>query len=187
MYASEEFRTAFRQDLETPRGGRLDWKRFIIDHVAAPSLKATEGRSLADVALERGEEPLDSFLNLAIEDELQTWFVLTFAEEERIARFVADPRLIIGLSDGGAHVDQHCDAGYPTYLIGTWSRDKQLLNLEHAVKRLTSEPADLFGIADRGRLAPGMAADVTIFDYNTINSAPRQHALRICRAAACAS
>jgi N-acyl-D-amino-acid deacylase len=82
------------------------------------------------------------------------------------------------LSDGGAHVDQHCDAGYPTYLIGTWSRDKQLLTLEHAVKRLTSEPADLFGIADRGRLAPGMAADFTIFDYNTINSAPRQHAVR---------
>jgi N-acyl-D-aspartate/D-glutamate deacylase len=63
-------------------------------------------------------------------------------------------------------------------LIGTWSRDKQLLTLEHAVKRLTSEPADLFGIADRGRLAPGMAADFTIFDYNTINSAPRQHAVR---------
>jgi N-acyl-D-amino-acid deacylase len=178
LYKSEEFRSAFREDLKTPRAGRLDWKRFIIDQVAAPSLKATEGRSVGDVALERGEEPLDSFLNLAIEDELQTWFVLTFADEERIARFVADPRLIIGLSDGGAHVDQHCDAGYPTYLIGTWSRDKQLLNLEHAIKRLTSEPADLFDIADRGRLAPAMAADVTIFDYNTINSAPRQHALR---------
>jgi len=178
LYASDGFRSAFRQELSTPRAGRLDWKRFIIDQAVTPSLKAYEGRSVAEVAAERGEEPLDSFLNLAIEDELRTWFVLTFAEEERIGRFVADPRLIIGLSDGGAHVDQHCDAGYPTYLIGTWSRDKQLLTLEHAVKRLTSEPADLFGVADRGRLAPGMAADFTIFDYNTINSAPRQHAVR---------
>ena len=177
LYASDEFRSDFRQELSTPRAGRLDWKRFIIDQAVTPSLKAYEGRSVAEVAAERGEEPLDSFLNLAIEDELRTWFVLTFAEEERIGRFVADPRLIIGLSDGGAHVDQHCDAGYPTYLIGTWSRDKQLLTLEHAVKRLTSEPADLFGVADRGRLAPGMAADFTIFDYNTINSAPRQHAV----------
>ena len=177
LYASDEFRTDFRQELSTPRAGRLDWKRFIIDQAVTPSLKAYEGRSVAEVAAERGEEPLDSFLNLAIEDELRTWFVLTFAEEERIGRFVADPRLIIGLSDGGAHVDQHCDAGYPTYLIGTWSRDKQLLTLEHAVKRLTSEPADLFGVADRGRVAPGMAADFTIFDYNTINSAPRQHAV----------
>ncbi len=178
FYASDEFRGAFRQELKTPRAGRLDWSRFIVDQTVAPRLKAYEGRSLAEVARQRGEEPLDAFLNLAIEDGLQTWFVLTFAEEERIARFVADPRLIIGLSDGGAHVDQHCDAGYPTYLIGTWSRDKQLLSLEHAVKRLTAEPADLFGITDRGRLAPGMAADFTIFDYNTINSAPRQHPVK---------
>jgi Amidohydrolase family len=81
-------------------------------------------------------------------------------------------------SDGGAHVAEHCDANYPTYLIGTWSRDKQLLSLEHAVKRLTSEPAELFGLADRGRLMRGMAADFVIFDYQTINSAARQHAVR---------
>jgi N-acyl-D-amino-acid deacylase len=147
----------------------------VIDQVTSPSLKACEGKSVAEIARKRGEEPLHCFLNIAIEDELQTWFVITFAEEERISRFVADPRLMIGLSDGGAHVGEHCDANYPTYLIGTWSRDKQLLSLEHAVKRLSSEPADLFGIAERGRIAPGMAADFAIFDYNTINSAPRQH------------
>jgi N-acyl-D-aspartate/D-glutamate deacylase len=177
LYASGEFRDTFRQELKSRRAGQLDWKRFMIDQTVAPKLKACEGRSVAEVALERGEEPLDCFLNLAIEDELQTWFVLTFAEEERIARFVADPRLMIGLSDGGAHVDQHCDAGYPTYLIGTWSRDKQLLSLEHAVKRLTSEPADLFGLSNRGRLAPQMGADFAIFDYTAINSAPRQHSV----------
>lgn len=178
LYASDDFRRGFAADLKTPRAGRLDWKRVIIDQVVAPGLKAYEGRSVAEVALERGEEPLDSFLNIAIEDELQTWFVITFAEEERISRFVADSRLMIGLSDGGAHVGEHCDAHYPTFLIGTWSRDKQLLSLEHAVKRLTSEPADLFGITDRGRLTPGMAGDFAIFDYNTINSAPRQQAVR---------
>lgn len=187
LYASDEFRSDFRQELSTPRAGRLDWKRFIIDQAVTPSLKAYEGRSVAEVAAERGEEPLDSFLNLAIEDELRTWFVLTFAEEERIGRFVADPRLIIGLSDGGAHVDQHCDAGYPTYLIGTWSRDKQLLTLEHAVKRLTSEPADLFGVADRGRLAPGWRP----ISRSSITT--RSTRLRVsmrsmtCQAAACAS
>ncbi|MBV8358142.1 MAG: D-aminoacylase [Deltaproteobacteria bacterium] len=178
LYASDDFRRGFAADLKTPRAGRLDWQRFMIDQVASPGLKAYEGKSVAEIARERGEEPLDCFLNIAIEDDLQTWFVITFAEEERISRFVADSRLMIGLSDGGAHVGEHCDAHYPTYLIGTWSRDKQLLSLEHAVKRLTSEPADLFGLADRGQLAPGMAADFAIFDYNTINSAPRQHAVR---------
>jgi N-acyl-D-aspartate/D-glutamate deacylase len=178
LYASDDFRQGFAADLKTPRAGRLDWQRFMIDQVASPSLKACEGKSVAEIAHGRGEEPLDCFLNIAIEDDLQTWFVITFAEEERISRFVTDSRLMIGLSDGGAHVSEHCDAHYPTYLIGTWSRDKQLLSLEHAVKRLTSEPADLFGLADRGRLAPGMAGDFAIFDYNTINAAPRQHAVR---------
>ena len=178
LYASDEFRRSFRTDLKTPRAGRLDWSRVAISQVVSPSLKAFEGKSVAEVAQQRNEDPLDSFLNIAIEDDLQAWFVITFAEEERISRFVADPRLMIGLSDGGAHVAEHCDANYPSYLIGTWSRDKQLLSLEHAVKRLTSEPAELFGLADRGRLMRGMAADFVIFDYQTINSAARQHAVR---------
>jgi N-acyl-D-amino-acid deacylase len=178
LYASDEFRRSCSADLKTPRAGRLDWSRVAISQVGSSSLKGFEGKSVAEVAQQRGEEPLDSFLNIAIEDDLQAWFVITFAEEERISRFVADSRLMIGLSDGGAHVAEHCDANYPTYLIGTWSRDKQLLSLEHAVKRITSEPAELFGLTDRGRLMPGMAADFVIFDYQTINSAPRQHAVR---------
>jgi len=178
LYASDDFRRGFAADLKRPRAGGLDWKRVVIDQVTSSALRPYEGKSVAEVAAQRAEEPLDSFLNVAIEDELETWFVITFAEEERISRFVADSRLMIGLSDGGAHVSEHCDANYPTYLLGTWSRDKQLLTLEHAVKRLTSEPADLFNLADRGRLAPGMAADFAIFDYDRINSAPRQHAVR---------
>jgi N-acyl-D-amino-acid deacylase len=178
LYASEEFRRSFRADLQTPRAGRLDWRNVAVSQVVSPSLKAFESKSVAEIAEKRNEDPLDSFLNIAIEDDLQAWFVITFAEEQRISRFVADPRLIIGLSDGGAHVAEHCDANYPTYLLGTWSRDKQLLSLEHAVKRLTSEPAELFGLTDRGRLMPGMAADFVIFDYQKINSAPRQHAVR---------
>jgi N-acyl-D-aspartate/D-glutamate deacylase len=178
LYASDDFRREFAADLQKPRAGRLDWERVVVEQVGSPSLKPCEGKSVAESARQRGEEPLHCFLNIAIEDELETWFVITFAEEERIARFVADSRLMIGLSDGGAHVGEHCDANYPTYLLGTWSRDKQLLSLEHAVKRLTSEPADLFGLADRGRLAPGMAADLAIFDYHSVNSAPRQQAVR---------
>jgi N-acyl-D-aspartate/D-glutamate deacylase len=178
LYRSDDFRARFAADLTTPRAGRLDWTRVVIDQVASPDLKRFEGLPVAEVAHERGEKPLDCYLNVALEDNLQTWFVITFAEEERIARFVADSRLVIGLSDGGAHVGEHCDANYPTYLLGTWSRDKQLLTLEHAVKRLTSEPADLFGITDRGRIGPGMAADFAIFDYGTVNSAPRQRQLR---------
>ena len=59
----------------------------------------------------------------------------------------------MALGDGGAHVDMLCDSGYPTYLLGTWVREKQAITLEEGVRRLTSDPADLFGIKDRGRLA----------------------------------
>src|SRR5271154_884259 len=81
---------------------------------------------------------------------------------------ITDPRVLVGLSDGGAHVDMLCDAGYCTYLLGRWVRERQALTLEHAVKRITSEPADFFGIQRRGRLRPGLAADITIFDYYTV-------------------
>jgi N-acyl-D-amino-acid deacylase len=80
---------------------------------------------------------------------------------------------MIGLSDGGAHVDMLCDAGYCTYLIGTWVREREVMTLEHAVKRITSEPAALFGITQRGRIAPGLAADFAVFDLTRIGSKKR--------------
>jgi len=95
------------------------------------------------------------------------------ANEDRIPELISDPRVIVGLSDGGAHVDMLCDSGYATYLLGHWVREKQAITLEHEVKRLTSEPADFFGIKNRGRLLPGMAADVAVFDYNTVGSNKR--------------
>jgi N-acyl-D-amino-acid deacylase len=94
-------------------------------------------------------------------------------DEERVVRKFSDPRTLIGISDGGAHVDMLCNAGYPSYLLGTFVREKQAIALEHAVKRITSEPAQFFGITDRGVLRPGMAADITVFDFNTIGSPER--------------
>ena len=81
--------------------------------------------------------------------------------------------MLIALGDGGAHVDMLCDAGYPTYLLGTWVRERQIMTLEQAITRLTAQPADLFGIKGRGRLAVGQAADIAIFDPDTIGSASR--------------
>jgi N-acyl-D-aspartate/D-glutamate deacylase len=93
--------------------------------------------------------------------------------EERVARKFSDPRTMIGISDGGAHVDMLCNAGYPTYLIGNFVRERRALTLEHAIKRITSEPARFFGIVGRGELALGMAADITIFDFDRIGSPER--------------
>jgi N-acyl-D-aspartate/D-glutamate deacylase len=85
--------------------------------------------------------------------------------------------MLLGLGDGGAHLDMLCDSGYPTYMLGTWVREKRVLTLEEAVRRMTSDPADFFGIRDRGRVAPGLAADLVLFDPATIGSAGRPERL----------
>src|SRR5437588_12821297 len=96
---------------------------------------------------------------------------------DRMAEILNDPSILIGLGDGGAHLDMLCDSGYPTYVLGTWVRERGALTLEEAVRRMTSDPADFFGIRDRGRLAPGMAADVAIFDARTVASGGRPERL----------
>ena len=80
---------------------------------------------------------------------------------------------MIGLGDGGAHVDMLCDSSYPTHLLGTWVRERQAMTLERAVQKITSEPAELFGISGRGRLKEGNWADVTIFDPENVGSPER--------------
>src|SRR5438034_1293123 len=87
-------------------------------------------------------------------------------------RLLMHPATMIGLSDAGAHASQLCDACAPTELLGTWVRERGVLSLEEAVRRLTTQPAEVFGIADRGRLAPGLAADVTVFDPATVGCSP---------------
>jgi N-acyl-D-aspartate/D-glutamate deacylase len=81
--------------------------------------------------------------------------------------------VLLGLGDGGAHLDMLCDSGYPSYVLGTWVREHGALTLEEAVRRMTSDPADFFGIGDRGRLREGLAADITIFDPRAVGSVGR--------------
>lgn len=175
IYADAGFRTAFRDSLKRPAIFNGRWERLTVKQVGKPELQRLVGKTVAEVARERGCDGIDAFLDLAVEDDLNVEFSMELfnADESRIPELLTDNRTMIGLSDGGAHVDMLCDAGYCTYLIGTWVRDRQALTLEHAIKRITSEPADLFGIKDRGRLMPGMAADVAIFDFNTVGSNKR--------------
>jgi N-acyl-D-aspartate/D-glutamate deacylase len=175
FYRETRFRDAFREALKTPAIFSGKWQRAMIHEVANPALAHLVGRSVLDVARERGRDAVDTFLDLAIEDELKMQFTyeLFNADESRIPELIRDSRTMIGLSDGGAHVDMLCDAGYCTYLLGTWVREREALTLEHAVKRITTDPAGLMGITQRGRIAPGLAADFAIFDLATVGSNKR--------------
>lgn len=172
VLSDPEFRAAFKQALKRPLIFTAKWELATVLEATAASLKGYEGRTVASIAAERNADAVDTFLDLAIEDELRMQFnyELFNADESRIPELITDPRTMIGLSDGGAHVDSLCDAGYCTYLLGTWVRDKEVMSLERAVQRITTEPAALFGITERGRIAPGLAADFAIFDLATIGS-----------------
>ena len=175
FYRDAEFRAAFRKEMETPKVFSGRWDRAVVHEVTNPAMKSLIGKNVAQIAKERGKDGLDTFLDLAIEDnlELQYTYELFNATEEKIPDLITDPRVMIGLSDGGAHVDMLCDAGYATYLLGTWVREKSVLTLEHAVKRLTSEPAAFFGLSQRGKIQKGLAADFAIFDLKTVGSQKR--------------
>jgi N-acyl-D-amino-acid deacylase len=175
VYRDPKFRQEFREALKRPAVFNGKWERLEVKEVANPAFRPLLGRNVAEIARERGCDGVDAFLDLALEDNLGMEFTMELfnADESRIPELITDSRVLVGLSDGGAHVDMLCDAGYCTYLLGRWVREKQVMTIEQAVKRITSEPADFFGLKSRGRLLPGMAADVVVLDYNTVGSNKR--------------
>ncbi|MCP5156250.1 MAG: amidohydrolase family protein [Ectothiorhodospiraceae bacterium] len=174
VYADRAFRDAFRADLQSPLGFG-NWERIAMHEVRAPELKAFEGMSIAEIARAQGKDGVDTLLDLTLADDLDIELTMSSwnTRVDRMAELLGNPAILIGLGDGGAHLDMLCDSGYPTYLLGTWVRERGALSLEEAVRRLTSDPADMFGITDRGRLRPGLAADITVFDPATVGSGNR--------------
>jgi len=174
VYADRAFRDHFREDLKKPMTFG-NWSRVRVHEVRSPALKAFELQSIADIAKAQGKDGVDTFLDLTLQDDLEIEFTLsTFNHRvDRMKEILGNRDILIGLGDGGAHVDMLCDSGYPTYLLGTWVREHQALTLEEGVRRLTSDPADFYGIKDRGRLRTGLAADIAIFDPQTVGSSNR--------------
>lgn len=174
IYADPGFRQTFREEMDRRRIFAGQWGRMVIIDAKSPEVQAhvASKKTVAQIARDQGKEPIDAFLDLAIADELELLFDLQAFnfEPEGVKNLVSDPRFLIGLSDGGAHVDMLCDVGYATYLLGRWVRENQVLTLEEGVRRLTSVPADFFGIPKRGRIAQGLVADLTLFDPDTVNA-----------------
>ncbi|MEY2471232.1 MAG: hypothetical protein QOK28_561 [Actinomycetota bacterium] len=150
------------------------WDTFeVMESRAHPELV---GRTVSDIAAERGAEPLDVLLDLAGDESdlyaLRVKTILANDDVEGVAVLLNEPGCALGLSDAGAHVGQLCDAPLPTDLLGPWVRDKQVMSLEKAVHKLTQEPAALFGFDGRGVLRQGAFADVVVFDPDTVGPGP---------------
>src|SRR4029079_11619374 len=120
--------------------------------VKNPALKNLERKSIAEIGQMQGKDAVDAFLDTVLADNLDVEFTISSwnTREDRMRELLNNKAILMALGDGGAHVDMLCDAAYPTYLLGTWVREKEAITLEEGVRRLTSDPADLFGLADRG-------------------------------------
>jgi N-acyl-D-aspartate/D-glutamate deacylase len=127
-----------------------------------------------EIARERGVSPLDVMCQVSLEENLETRFRAYIANDEvpEVAQLLGHDHVVLGLSDAGAHIDQLCDAPLPTDLLGTWVRERAAMPLERAVRKLTGEPADIFGFARRGYLREGNWADVCVFDPATVGTGP---------------
>jgi N-acyl-D-amino-acid deacylase len=147
------------------RPAEYDWL-FVFDSVEGPH------RTVAEVARERGQHPAETMIDLALEKNLERFFLQPLANENQdyALELMRHPRTVTTFSDSGAHVSQLMDSSLQSHLLSHWVRKKQAFTLEQAVRMLTLVPATLWGFADRGLVREGMAADLVVFDPETIGA-----------------
>jgi N-acyl-D-aspartate/D-glutamate deacylase len=172
VYKDPAFRAELKSNMTKPGLIVWDWKRITVNSVQKTTLKMLENHSIAELAMARQQEPADVFLDIAIEDNLETTYSMPLfnTDDALCAELFNAPDTLVSLSDGGAHADMLSDAGYTTYMLGYWVREKQAISLESAVRKLSADQADFYGIRDRGRLQPGLAADIVLFDPACVGS-----------------
>ena len=166
-------REAVKAELAAPAGVRLfngEWDKIEITEAATEDHRSLEHRSLAEIAEERDTDPLDLMLDIAIDEDLETIFtaVLLNSDEDAVGKMLVHPAASVALSDAGAHLTFFCDAGFGLRLLGHWARDLGKMTIAAAVHELTGKPAGIYGIAGRGLIKEGYAADLMLFDPATV-------------------
>jgi N-acyl-D-aspartate/D-glutamate deacylase len=180
--ADPSVRRRMAEGAASPEAGVLvhlaNWRRLILAETFAPVNAPLAGRSVGEVAAERGQEPFDALLDIVISDGLRTGLRPPMPEptdEDWKLRASAwlDPRTVIGGSDAGAHLDMMCGAIYSSGVLAS-VRQHHTLTWEQAVHQMTEVPARLYGLRDRGRLEPGYHADVVVFDPERVAPGPER-------------
>ena len=177
-YQDPAIRAKLREEVDAPLGPDSTfskrWDLMIVEETKLAKNRALDGKHIAEIAQAQGKHPMDAFLDLAVEESLETVYSLgeINMDTEAVAQILGSPYAVVGLSDGGAHVQFHSNVSNPTRLLGYWVREKKIMSLELAVRRLTFDSATAFGIYDRGLLQPGMAADIVVFDPDSVRPVP---------------
>ena len=152
-----------------------DFENYLIGDTYSEANEGLKGKRVGDIAAERGTDAFATLIDVVVADELRTvlWPIPPDGDAEswELRRQVwADERAILGGSDAGAHLDRMCGAPFPTRFLGDTLRGRKLVSLERAVQMMTDDPAQLFGLIDRGRIAEGFHADVAVVDPETVGA-----------------
>ena len=152
------------------------WDLIFVHDTVLEKNQGLIGKSVAQVAQQQGKDILDAFLDLALEEDLGTEFeaIQLGGDEASMAKLLNSPYTVVGLSDAGAHLVFEANDGFSTFFLGHWVREKQIMSLEKAVRRITFDSASMFGMHDRGLIRPGLAADLVVFDPDTIAPGPEE-------------
>jgi len=177
--ADPRFRSAVRAEIAAPSRFRLfngEWDKVQVVEVARAAHRDFEQKNIAELAAHAGKDPLDFMLDLALDEDLTTVFTaqLLNSDEAAVARLLTDPHSLVSLSDAGAHLTFFNDAGFGLHLLGHWVRERGVMSLAEAVRRLTQQSAQIFGMRGRGLLREGDAADLLLFDPATVGRGPKR-------------
>jgi N-acyl-D-aspartate/D-glutamate deacylase len=153
------------------------WETVYVQSVRDSAHHALQGRSLAAIASETGQAPADVMLDLALSEDLTTGFRWNWETQEwadAVREAQQDPRMIIGTSDGGAHLARDDAADWSSWFLRNWVLDREVWSLEDGIRQITHMPASILGLADRGTLEPGKAGDVMVFDPDRIDAGRKE-------------
>ncbi len=173
------FRQSVRDEIAAPTTFRLfngEWDKVHVVETSLATHELLEQRTVAEIAKEQSRDPLDVMLDLALAEDLQTVFTaqLLNSDTQAVGQMLKHPHSLVSLSDAGAHLTFFNDAGFGLHLLGHWVRDLKAMSLQEATRRLTSQPASIFGMTDRGMIKEGMAADLLLFDPATVGRGPKR-------------
>jgi N-acyl-D-amino-acid deacylase len=176
LFRSESFRQGFKDELKHGHKAvfRGRWDRVHVVRAEKPENQRFLNKSIAEVAQMMNKDPEDAILDLGLAEDLEMGITLSVINVDKtiVEKILQLPNTLLGLSDAGAHVAQHCDAGLSSYLLAEWVRERGTLTLQEGVRRLTSELADFMDLRSKGRLKPGLDADLVLFDPARIKAMP---------------
>jgi N-acyl-D-aspartate/D-glutamate deacylase len=173
LFRDREIRQRLRfEAVEEKRPSRFSrrWDLVYLIKAASATNKHFEGKSVEAIARSQQKDVIDAFLDLSLEEELETLFQTSSnnGDENAVAEILKSPFTLVGQSDAGAHLIYDAGYGYATRLLGYWIRERKIMSLEEGVRKLTFMVASIFGLYDRGLIRPGMAADLVLFDPQTV-------------------